>query len=267
VPEGVEVELYRRAAATLVGERVVAVDAPDAWFLKHTDAAEVTAALVDAVITSIDRRGKLLLLRLDTGVSVGLRFGMTGRLLVSGPAGQVNPVAELRYGAVRDDATWDRFAARTARGVTVRVSDPRRLGAVELAPDEDAIGPDFLTLTARRLTTSLDGTGVPIKAALLDQARVGGLGNMLVDEICWQARLDPAVPTGRVRASPAGVDALAAQIRATGRRALRRGGSHTGELPRDVDAPCRRDGSVLQRRTIGGRTTFSCPVCQSEQPW
>ena len=81
--------------------------------------------------------------------------------------------------------------------------DPRRLGGVILDPDEDRLGPDALTMTPAPLREALDGSPAPLKARLMDQHRVAGLGNLLTDEILWRARLDPArVPgasTRRVR--------------------------------------------------------------------
>src|SRR5690606_8813908 len=76
------------------------------------------------------------------------------------------------------------------------ISDPRRLGGVQLEPDVEALGPDAMSLTLRQLRAALDGSRAPLKARLLDQARVAGLGNLLVDEILWRAGLDPARPAG-----------------------------------------------------------------------
>jgi formamidopyrimidine-DNA glycosylase len=252
VPEGVEVELYRRSAEVLVGQRIAVVRSPDAWFVDGVD----MRALVGHRIAAARRIGKVLCLPTD-GPTLGLRFGMTGRLIVGDDAA----VGDLRYGPAGDDAAWDRFAFVTDRGVDVRVNDPRRLGGAFLDPDTSKIGPDLFTVDTTQLSDALGGVRSPIKAALLDQARVGGLGNMLVDEVCWQCHLDPATPARMLDA--AAIDRLAATIRETARRQLERGGSHLGDLPREPGAPCERDGAPLTRRTIGGRTTFSCPVCQS----
>jgi formamidopyrimidine-DNA glycosylase len=255
MPEGVEVELYRRSAEAIVGHTVDHVETPDAWFVKNAD----PAVLVGRVVTRAVRAGKLLMLHTD-GPTLGLRFGMTGRLIVGADV----PIGKLRYGPSSDDSRWDRFALRTDRGVVVRVSDPRRLGGVFVDPDPSVVGPDMCTVTARELRAALASARAPVKAALLDQARVGGLGNMLVDEICWQCHLDPATSAADLDGD--GVGVLAATVRSTARRQLRRGGSHLGDLPRSAGARCPRDGAPLTRRTIGGRTTASCPVCQSGRP-
>ncbi|MFM8972305.1 MAG: formamidopyrimidine-DNA glycosylase, partial [Actinomycetota bacterium] len=72
--------------------------------------------------------------------------------------------------------------------------DPRRLGAVELNPDESRLGPDALTLTFAQLDRAFATRTAPVKAVLMDQQRIAGLGNMLVDEALWRAAVDPARP-------------------------------------------------------------------------
>ena len=262
MPEGIEVEHYRRAAATTVGRRIASVVAPDAWFLKRgLDAAGLAAVATGATVAAARRRGKLLLLDLDRAgdaVTLGLRFGMTGRLLVDGrPA-----VHELEYGSTRTDPAWERVRFAFADGSYLAVDDPRRLGGVELEPDADALGPDAFTLTARQLDAVLDGSHAPLKARLMDQARLAGLGNLLTDEILWRAGLAPTRP-----ASSLGADERRVLRRTIGlvlRTLTRRGGSHTGDLQqaRQRGAVCPRDGAPLERRTVGGRTTYSCPVHQ-----
>src|SRR5205085_10121976 len=117
-------------------------------------------------------------------------FGMSGRLLVDGTAG----VEELLYSSNRALEAWDRFAIRFVNGGDLRMRDPRRLGGVELDPDESRLGPDALSLTPKQLATALNGSTAPLKARLLDQARVAGVGNLIADEALWRAGLDPARP-------------------------------------------------------------------------
>ena len=154
-------------------------------------------------VASARRRGKLLLLDTD-GPILGLRFGMTGRLLVDGGA----PVGGLEYGPDRFDAAWIRFSLGFAEGGSLALEDARRLGGVELWPDEGALGPDALSVTRRELASMLSGVRAPLKAALMDQHRLAGIGNLLADEILWRAGLDPARPAGTLDASE--VTALAA---------------------------------------------------------
>lgn len=259
MPELPEVESYRTLAARALGRRIVAVDAPDAWFLKAGLTPDaVGCALIGASFVADRRIGKLLLLDTDAGVVVGLRFGMTGRLLVDGVAA----ISRLEYASGRDESAWDRFVARFADGGDLRVRDPRRLGGVELDPDESRLGVDALSVSPSQLAVVLRGSTVPLKARLMDQARLAGLGNLLTDETLWRAGLDPTRPAGSL--SDAERRRLHRHLRRTLAELSERGGSHTGDLhvARRRGASCPRDGAPLLRRTVGGRTTYSCPVHQ-----
>jgi formamidopyrimidine-DNA glycosylase len=259
VPELLEVEVYRRLADRAVGRTVEAVEAPDAWFLKGGISPDhVVDAVAGATILGTGRRGKLLTVDLGPDRPVlGLRFGMTGRLVLDGEA----PIGQLEYASGRDDPVWDRFAVRFADGGRLRLSDPRRLGGVELDPHVEALGPDAWTLTLAQLAGALAGSTAPLKARLLDQSRVAGLGNLLVDETLWRARLDPARPAGALDRSE--LRRLQRRIVNTVSDLFERGGSHRGDLQaeRHRDGHCPRCGSPLLRRTIGGRTTYSCGPC------
>lgn len=256
MPEIIEVEAARQLIEARALDREIAtVYAPDAWFLKRgLTPAAIEANLPGLSFIAARRRGKLLLLDTDDdGPVVGLHLGMSGRVLIDGAAAG-DP---LIYASNRDVDGWRRFGVGFVDGGSMHLRDPRRLGAVELEPDEARLGPDALTLTLRQLDSVVTRSKAPIKAVLMNQARIAGLGNLLTDEALWRAGIDPA----RV-ASTVGEDerrALHRAIRSTLRTSTRRGGSHTGELPRDVDARCPKDGAPLQRRTVAGRTTYSCP--------
>jgi formamidopyrimidine-DNA glycosylase len=235
---------------------VVAVDAPDAWFLKEGLTADVLArALEGRTFTAARRIGKLLLLDTDGGPTLGLRFGMTGRLLVDGAAG----VDHLEYSSLREEPAWDRVRIDLAGGGDLRVRDPRRLGGVLLDPDESRLGVDATTVSPAQLGRILAGSSAPLKARLLDQARLAGVGNLIADEVLYRAGLDPARPAGSL--SSAEVRRLHRHLRATLDDLIARGGSHTGRLhpERAPGGRCPRDGTALVRRTIGGRTSWSCP--------
>ncbi len=257
MPELPEVEAYRRLAEGAVGRRIAGVHAPDAWWLKGGLTADaVAAALGGRVIDAARRRGKLLLLDTSGGGPVlGLRFGMTGRLLLDGRAG----VGRLLYTPGREDEGWDRFGLDLADGGRLVVRDPRRLGGAELDPDEDALGVDALAVRPAQLAAALAGSEVPLKARLLDQRRVAGVGNLIADETLWRAGLDPARPAASL--SPAEVRRLHRHLQATVRELIGRGGSHTGDLQaaRVRGGTCPKDATPLVRRTVGGRTTYSCP--------
>lgn len=265
MPELAEVEAYRRLAeARALGRVIAEVVAPDAWYLKRgVDAPALASALQGRSLTAARRTGKLLLLEtgpadLGTGQPgpvLGLRFGMSGRLLVDGVAG----VDRLLYSSGRELEAWDRFALRFADGGDLRVRDPRRLGGVELDPAEARLGPDALTVKPSALAAALAGSTAPLKARLLDQSRLAGVGNLAADEALWRAGLDPARPA--MSLSPAELRRLHRHLSATMANLIARGGSHTGELMphRQPGGLCPRDGTALVRRTVGGRTTWSCP--------
>ena len=260
MPELAEVDAYRRLATRALGRRVAEVIAPDAWYLRGgLDAASLADALVGRKFVDARRTGKLLLLDTDGGGPVlGLRFGMSGRLLVDGTAG----VDELLYSSDQDLERWDRFGVRFADGGDLRIRDPRRLGGVELAPTETRLGPDALTVTAEDLAVVLARSQAPLKARLLDQARLAGVGNLAADEILWRAGLDPGRPAGTL--SPKEVARLHEHLVGTLADLITRGGSHMGDLQaeRHPGGTCPKDGSPLIRRTVGGRTTWSCPKHQ-----
>jgi formamidopyrimidine-DNA glycosylase len=256
VPEILEVERYRRMAAATLGRVIAAVDAPDPWFLKAGLTGEgLAAALTGRTFVAVRRIGKLLLLDVGEGPTIGLRFGMTGVLEVDGD----RAVERLEYASPRRDPTWERFAVRFADGGHLRLSDPRRLGAVELDPDESRLGVDALTVTPSTLRRVLADGRAPLKARMLDQSRLAGVGNLLADEILWRAGLDPARPAGSL--SSAEARRLHRHLRATLDDLAGRGGSHTGDLmvARVRGGTCPRDGAPLLRHTVGGRTTYSCP--------
>jgi formamidopyrimidine-DNA glycosylase len=260
VPEGVEIELYRRAACAVVGRTIESVSAPDAYFVKGgASPTDLQLALVGRMVTGIDRIGKLLLLELDDEPdALGLRFGMTGRLVVDDHAW----IDKLEYSSDRDDPSWDRFALGFLNGGSLRVNDPRRLGGVELDPDLDKLGTDLFDASPARLRTALGTSKVALKARLLDQKRIAGVGNLIADETLWRAGLDPARPAGSL--SREELNRLSITLRRTAKTLLTAGGSHMGSLQpaRVRGGVCPRDGVPLERRTIGGRTSYSCPVHQ-----
>jgi formamidopyrimidine-DNA glycosylase len=262
MPELVEVEAYRRLAEGVVGRTIAEVVAPDAWYLKRgLDAATAEAVLTGATVAGTRRIGKLLMLDLDWDRPVlGLRFGMSGRLVVDGHSG----VDELLYAPRLALAKWDRFGLRFTDGGELRMQDPRRLGGVELDPPEARLGPDALSVTPTGLAAAI-GHGrstAPLKARLMDQSRIAGVGNLAADELLWRAGLDPARPAGGLSANE--LRRLHRHLRGTMADLMARGGSHAGDLmaERRVGGVCPKDGTPLVRRTVGGRTTFSCPKHQ-----
>ena len=258
MPEGLEAEIWRRACERLVGRTIVDVVADD----RVVDEG-VVAAMTGAVFERARRRGKVVLLDTDSA-TIGLHFGMTGRLVID----DVAPIERLAYASRRDDPAWDRlvvFASPGGRSAppALRFNDPRRLGHVSLDPDLDRLGVDVAEVTPRRLAGALGGRRGVLKSVLLDQHVVAGLGNLCVDEVLWWADLDPRRTADSL--SEAEVRRLASVIRRRLPVMLARGGSTTGVLNPAVRAscpPCESDGAPLERLTIGGRTTIRCPLHQ-----
>lgn len=260
MPELPEVEGYRALAEShALGREIRSVDAPDVWYLKRgLDPAGATDALVGRRLTGARRRGKLLLLDSDTSVVLGVHFGMSGRLLVDG----ISSAGRLLYSPADDGARYDRFGLRFADGGSMSVRDPRRLGGVELDPDEERLGPDALTVSLAQLRRALDEAQAPLKARLLDQARLAGVGNLIADEILWRAGLSPAREARSL--TPQELRRLHRHLATGIRDLIERGGSHTGDLQpaRVRGGRCPRDGSELARAKVGGRTTWWCPSHQ-----
>ncbi len=261
MPEILEVETARVLIAERALDREIrSVLAPDAWFLKRgLTARAVKTALSGRCLADARRRGKLLLVDTsDDGPTLGLHLGMSGRVIVDGEAAG-DP---LLYASNKENPAWHRFGVRFVDGGSMSLRDPRRLGAVELDPDESRLGPDALTLTRRRLDDVVTRSRAPLKAVLMDQSRIAGLGNLLTDEALWRAGLDPARRADSLDAEER--VRLHRSIRTTVRTLGRRGGSHTGDhMPARIPGGmCPRDGAPMLRRTIGGRTTYSCSLHQ-----
>ncbi len=260
MPEVLEVESYR-----LLAERVVGATIAKGWSdgyaaKKLLSSAQWARTVKGLTITSTGRRGKLMLLETD-GVRLGMRFGMTGVLLIDSTAG----IDGLFYGPHTYRADWIRAGLELADGRRLLLHDPRRLARVEIDPDLAALGPDALGLTRAQFDAMLDiarGEGPAIKARLLDQSVVAGVGNLLGDEILFRAGIDPRTPTARLSASQR--SALYKSFTQTMRTLQRRGGSHLGDhMPgRFPSGICPRDAAPMRVAVIGGRTTYWCSLHQ-----
>ena len=257
IPEILEVELFRRASAAVIGRRITSVVADDPIVVPTP---EVVRAVSGGRVVDVVRHGKVMgivVRRQRREQTIDVHFGMSGRVIVDGRS----PIEELAYGA-SDDSRWHRFVLVFERGSLV-LSDPRRFARVTSADDRAPLGPDAWSIDLRTFRERLEGRRTAVKAALLDQSLVAGLGNMLVDEILMLSAVDP-------RRSVASLDARTVALihrhtRAVLDRLWKRGGSHAGDLAAELrrpGAPCPRDGAAMVRGTVGGRTTFWCPQHQ-----
>lgn len=250
MPEGLEAAIYARAASELIGHRIVALDVDE----RCADRVEMTS-LVGHQIEGVQRHGKRVALVLDHA-RLEMYFGMTGRLIVNDSA----PIVALEYGPSHERREWDRLAIMTDRG-SMRVNDPRRWARFSLDPDWSKLGVDLMA-DERDLEAVLHvqrHRQAAIKAILLDQRIIAGLGNMLADEVLFCSGIDPR------RSISSLVDQewhrLIQQISMSVAELGGRGGSHTGNLHpglRSALAACPIDGAPLLKTKVSGRTTIFC---------
>ena len=224
MPEMLEIEEYRLAADPVIGRTISAVHAPDEWYAKGATTPDALRAELPGLrITGTRRIGKLMLVDTD-GPVLGLRYGMTGRILVDDTA----PIAALEYSSDRNDPAWDRFGLDFAEGGSLVIRDPRRLGGVELDPDESRLGPDAAAITLKPFRAILTASSAPLKARLMDQAKIAGIGNLLADDMLYRSGLAPNRPANSLS------DHEQAKLHRSMRRTIKvlgaRGGSHTGDL-------------------------------------
>ncbi|NSC22837.1 Fpg/Nei family DNA glycosylase [Streptomyces albus subsp. chlorinus] len=260
MPELPDVEGFRRVLADCArGRTVRRVEVRDAGVLHGVGARQLSDALEGRRFTEPERHGKWLLAHTG-GPTVLLHFGMTGRLVCARPDDEAHP--------------HDRVLLTLDGGRQLRYRDQRKLKGLWLADDPeaarllDAQGPDALTVPRDGFDAALAGRRGRLKAALTDQSLLAGLGNLLADEILWQARLHPERPTGSLS------DGERAALYRTMRQVLRTSVSAGHVPPRDTwltghrdapgRAPCPRCGTRLRAGRVAGRTTVWCPHCQPE---
>jgi formamidopyrimidine-DNA glycosylase len=249
VPELPEAEKARRILERLcVGLRIAEVEDGDTWVCRPHQPGELDRALRGEVVTAACRHGKFLWLETDGGHELGLHLGMGGSIRSA-------PVAAPRG--------WDRIAIVFEDESRVALRDKRRLSRAHLGAGIDHLGPDALTITPQAFRKRV-GTGrAPIKARLLDQAVLAGVGNLLADEALFDALIEPRRPAGSLAVEE--LDQLRSSLRHGMREALKAdGGSGRGRFARARrGGHCPRCGCELERATVGGRTTYWCP---DEQP-
>ena len=260
MPEGIEVEFYRRTALKALNRRIDVIKNIDSNYLpKKYGSFDLKNLLEGNYFTEATRKGKLLLLSISNDFQIGLRFGMTGRLLVDGKSA----IETLEYSSSRNEPEWDRFSIKFRDGGSLSIRDPRRLGAVEINPNPDALGVDLYEVTGTALTEILTNSTQPVKARLMNQTKISGLGNLLSDEILWRSSIDPRRPSHSLSRNDK--RRLLHHIKRTVYELTDRGGSHMGNLQthRTIGGLCPKDGELLDRYKIGGRTTYSCPKHQN----
>jgi formamidopyrimidine-DNA glycosylase len=294
VPELPEVETVRRGLEpVLVGRRIAAAEIrrPDLrWPLPPNLGARLTGARV----LGLRRRSKYLLADLDGGDTLIVHLGMSGRMLVASPAdlplaaGAERAAIGAFVHAPELVQKHDHVILHVEDGARVTFNDARRFGAMDLWPTATlethpriaVLGPEPLgnAFDAAYLAARLARRMSPVKAVLLDQGAVAGLGNIYVCEALWRAGVSPLRLAQSVAAEEA--ERLVTAIRAVLLEAIDAGGSSLRDYRRAdgelgyfqhafavygrTGAPCPRCGSRIARTPQGGRSSFHCPTCQPE---
>jgi formamidopyrimidine-DNA glycosylase len=294
MPELPEVETVRSGLVpVLTGRSFVRVEQrrPDLRFPLPERFAE---RLTGRRVLRLDRRAKYILVHLDREEVLAMHLGMTGRLIVSNGG----PERDLTLGQYAyehgKDARHDHLVFTMSGGAVVTYNDARRFGYMTLIPERELANDAFFAgLGVEPLSDELNGAylagralgkKVDLKAFLMDQRIVAGLGNIYVCEALFRAGLSPWKPAARLatrtgKAMPA-AGRLASEIKAVLADAIRAGGSTLRDYKRAdgtsglfqnefsvydrEEAPCTRPGcrGTVRRKTQGGRSTFYCPVCQ-----
>ena len=268
MPELPEVENARRLIAEqALGRRIVTVDNIDTFVCRPHSPEELRAALTGRMLTAAHRRGKMMWCETspppggppEPGPDLGIHLGMSGRIAITLPDGQWAEAGDWpTWGARPRKAEWNRFTLEFADGRRLALFDPRRLGRIRLNPDIDALGPDAERVTQAEFRVLITKGTTTVKARLLDQSKIAGLGNLLTDEILWQAKVPPALPVSRLRRADA--DRLYHAMRSALESAIAKGGAHTGAViaARHPGGTCPRDGAEMRHGTVGGRSTWWC---------
>ncbi len=252
MPELPEVETVRRRLAPHVeGRRIADVEVRDPRLTGAVDPTTVMRALRGRSVRVLDRRGKYLLIRLDDGTTLISHLRMTGNWLV--PVGDEPPFA--RATLTLDD------------GVRVVYADARRFGTWDHLDDAAAaaylaarLGPEPLDagFDGGTLREAFHGRQAPVKALLLDQRLVAGVGNIYADEALHRACIHPDVPAGRLRRAQ--LDVLADAVR----EALEEGIRQQGASIRDFRDPAGGYGSMQEAFRVYGRDGEPCGACGTE---
>jgi formamidopyrimidine-DNA glycosylase len=248
MPELPEAERARQQIEKVLNREIVAVDDADTYVCRPHAPGDICDALLGRSLTEAHRRGKFLWVETsEDGPDLGLHLGMAGSIVIdSEPAPN----------------GWDRFSLEFAGGGRMALRDKRRLGRAVIEPDFDHVGPDAGEVSAKEFRDRIGRGSAPIKAKLLDQGAIAGVGNLLADEVLWQAKVSPRTVASDI--SRPRLNRLYEALQASIAHAIAEGGVHKGEIIgfRRAGAECPRDGAGMTKATIGGRTTWWCPRCQ-----
>ena len=267
MPELPEVETARSLIADqALHRRIVGVDDADTFVCRPHSPGELRDALTGRTLTAAYRRGKTLWCETSdvgrstgSGPDLGIHLGMGGRIVVTSKGGEaIEGGGPARRDAQPRKAEWNRFTLEFADGGSLVLFDKRRLGRVRLNPDIDALGPDAAGVTPAEFRDLITKGSIAVKARLLDQSKIAGVGNLLADEVLWKAKISPAARTASLQHKDA--DRLYRALESALRSAIAKGGVHTGDViaARHPGGTCPRCGAEMKHGTVGGRSTWWC---------
>ena len=267
MPELPEVETARavieRAA---LGRTIVDVDDSDSYECRPHAPGQIRSALLGRRLTMAHRRGKSMWCDSSgigrsrvPGPQLGIHLGMSGKIVIAdGKGTEIDGGDYWERGRAPGDYRFSRFSLTFDDGGSLQLVDPRRLGRVRLDPPVEGLGPDAREITPAQFRIVLARGTAPVKARLLNQDAIAGVGNLLADQVLWLARINPARPVQEL--TRAEVERLLRALRTAIESAIEGGGVHTLSVVgyRKKGALCPRDQAPMVRGTVGGRTTWWC---------
>ena len=275
MPELPEVETVRgQLAPHMTGRRIVQASVLDPRWCAPAESGETEDAIAGRVIESVDRRGKYLALALEDEVFLVMHLRMTGNVLLVDAHQDTPGRSHLRVRLILDDDRRALFVDQRRFGTgVVLLGEAALLEYFDSRLGVEPLSPDFTPEALRALAV---GRRAPVKAFLLSQERIAGVGNIYADEALFRARLHPLRPVGTLRRPQlaalrdAVVESLQAGIDARGatiddfRHADGASGSFQHEflVHRREGEPCPRCGAIIKKIRAAGRGTYFCPQCQ-----
>ena len=267
MPELPEVETARavieRAA---LGRTIVDVDDSDSYECRPHAPGQIRSALLGRTLTQAHRRGKSMWVdssgvgrSADPGPQLGIHLGMSGKIVIAdGQGTEIDGGDYWERGRQPGDHRYSRFSLSFEDGGSLLLIDPRRLGRVRLDPPVDGLGPDAQEITPAQFRAALARGTAPVKARLLNQDAMAGVGNLLADQVLWLAKVNPARPVEDL--TRAEVERIRKALKTAIAAAIEGGGVHTlSVIPyRKKGGLCPRDQAPMLRGTVGGRTTWWC---------
>ena len=268
MPELPEVESARAVIERNgLPRRIADVDDSDTYVCRPHVPGEIRHALLGGELITAMRHGKSMWCQTgpaSEAVTLGIHLGMSGKIVIADADGTEVDGGDYWEGGRRPgDYRWARFTVTFDDDGRMMLVDPRRLGRIRLDPPVEQLGPDAQRITSAQFRAALAaGTSAPVKARIMDQRRIAGIGNLLADEILWRARIHPARAASSLttpeqsRLIRASRDAI--------RTALREGGVHALTIipRRRRGGTCPRDHAPMNTGTVGGRTSWWCSVEQ-----